>query len=110
MNHHEFTTLLLVSAGILTAAFVWAFFMPKKQYDGLMGEALIILYTSLSIMVLLVLPLDYGIKFITALIIAFSVSTLSRLENRVGYPMLFVNIGHIVYMLIIGYAALKVCA
>lgn len=110
MDHHEFTTLLLVSAGILTAAFVWAFFMPKKQYDGLMGEALIILYASLSIMVLLVLPLDYGAKFITALIIAFSVSTLSRLDNRTGYPLLFVNIGHIVYMLIIGYATLKINA
>lgn len=108
MDHHEFTTLLLVSAGILSAAFVWAVYMPKRHYDGLMGEALIILYSSLSIMILLVLPLEYPAKFITALIISYSVSTLSRLENRVGYPLIFVNVGHIAYMLIIIYATLKV--
>ncbi len=110
MNHHEFTTLLLVSAGILTAAFVLAIYMPKRHYDGLMGEALIILYASLSIMILLVLPFEYGTKFITAIIIAYSVSTMSRLDNRAGYPLLFVNIGHIAYMIIIGYAVLKVNA
>lgn len=110
MNHQEFTALLLVSAVILSAAFIWAFYMPKRHYDGLMGEALIILYSSLSIMILLVLPLEYPAKFITALIISYSVSTLSRLDNRAGYPLLFVNVGHIAYMIIIAYAVLKINA
>ena len=108
MDQHGFTALLLVSAGVLTAAFIWIFYMPKRHYDGMMGEALIILYSSLSIMILIVIPIEYFSKFLTALIISFLVSTLSRLEKRAGYPLLCLKIGHIGFMIIIAYSAFKI--
>lgn len=100
MGNSEFLRLITITDLALGMALLGLHYMAGERFRGLPGEALLILYSSMSIMLLIVIPIPFGIKLIGALAMSYVVSILSRAERQQGTKMFWIWLGYLIYVLV----------